>query len=113
MKLAGLVSLSHSLTHSLFRLHHRYGLTYYSPSLWMSTDVHRLDPIDLMEHPLRVIVMVAQSYAGLWKRNGYALLNQIYLYQNVRCRGEMYDRDIQCLQICASLLDPNEFLIQA
>ena len=124
----------------------RFGLTYYSPELLMSQATphpHRLDPIDLMEHPLRVIVMVAQSYAGMWRRNGeclieflmalwqwdrkrksnwlnsvllavsgYSLLNQIYLYHNVRCRGEMFDRDIQTLQICASLLDPNEYLIQ-
>ena len=29
-----------------------------------------------------------------------------------RCRGEMYDRDIQMLQLAAANVDPNQFLIQ-
>jgi hypothetical protein len=28
-----------------------------------------------------------------------------------RCRGEMYDRDIQLLQFCAATLPPDEFLV--
>lgn len=57
--------------------------------------------------------MVAQVHAGMWRRNGYALLNQLYFYHNVKCRSEMLDRDIVQLQIGASLLESNEFLIHA
>lgn len=55
--------------------------------------------------------MIAQVHAGLWRRNGYALLNQLYFYHNVKCRSEMLDRDIVLLQVGASLIESNEFLI--
>ncbi|XP_060594831.1 E3 ubiquitin-protein ligase UBR2-like isoform X1 [Ruditapes philippinarum] len=71
----------------------------------------RPDPAELIEFPLRVQVMVAQSNANMWRRNGYALINQIFFYHNVKCRTEMYDRDILMLQIGASMADGNEFLI--
>ncbi|KAM7298268.1 E3 ubiquitin-protein ligase UBR2 [Ixodes scapularis] len=69
-------------------------------------------PEQLMELPLRTQVMVAQFRAGMWRRNGYSLLNQIYFYHNVRLRGETYDRDVTLLQAAAALLESNEFLIQ-
>lgn len=68
-------------------------------------------PEQLMELPLRTQVMVAQFRAGMWRRNGYSLLNQIYFYHNVRLRNETYDRDITLLQAAAALLESNEFLI--
>ncbi|KAL3216691.1 hypothetical protein MRX96_032862 [Rhipicephalus microplus] len=68
-------------------------------------------PEQLMELPLRTQVMVAQFRAGMWRRNGYSLLNQIYFYHNVRLRNETYDRDITLLQATAALLESNEFLI--
>ncbi|XP_048736873.2 E3 ubiquitin-protein ligase UBR2-like isoform X4 [Ostrea edulis] len=74
-------------------------------------NVENLDPVKMIEPPLRAQVMIAQSQAGLWRRNGYALLNQIYFYHNVKCRQEMYDKDILMLQIGASVIDGNEFLI--
>ncbi|KAL1114922.1 hypothetical protein AAG570_007745 [Ranatra chinensis] len=55
--------------------------------------------------------MIAQVHAGMWRRNGYSLSNQIYLYHNVKCRGEMLDKDIVLLQVGASLIESNEFLI--
>ncbi|KAK3092305.1 hypothetical protein FSP39_001069, partial [Pinctada imbricata] len=70
-----------------------------------------VDPVELMEPPLRVQVMIAQTQAGMWRRNGYALLNQIFFYHNVKCRREMFDKDIVMLQICAAVIDSNEFLI--
>lgn len=68
-------------------------------------------PVFLIEMPLRTLVMIAQVNAGMWRRNGYSLVNQIYFYHNVRCRAEMYDRDIIMLQIGASLIEGNEFVI--
>lgn len=48
----------------------------------------------------------------MWRHNGYSLINQLYFYQNVRCRTEMYDRDIVLLQLSAALFDsPNSFLL--
>lgn len=48
----------------------------------------------------------------MWRRNGYSLINQLYFYQNVRCRTEMYDRDIVLLQLCAALsVSPDSFLL--
>ncbi|XP_067943651.1 E3 ubiquitin-protein ligase UBR2-like isoform X2 [Watersipora subatra] len=71
----------------------------------------RMDLADLLEYPLRVLVLLAQVQADMWKRNGYSILNQIYYYQFVKCRQEMYDRDIQLLQAIAALMDPNSFII--
>ena len=31
----------------------------------------------LMEYPLRTLAMVAQVQAGMWRRNGYAVINQV------------------------------------
>ena len=56
-------------------------------------------------------VMISQVHAGMWRRNGYSLLNQLYFYHNVKCRSEMLDRDIVVLQIGAALIESNEFLI--
>lgn len=47
----------------------------------------------------------------MWRRNGFSLINQIYFYHNVRCRQEMLDRDVMLLQIAATLIDSNEFLV--
>lgn len=52
-----------------------------------------------------------QVHAGMWRRNGFSLINQIYFYHNVRCRQEMLDRDVMLLQIAATLIDSNEFLV--
>lgn len=68
-------------------------------------------PVQIMEPVLRAQVMIAQVHAGMWRRNGYALLNSLFFYHNVKCRTEMLDRDITLLQISASLIESNEFLI--
>ncbi|XP_060067571.1 E3 ubiquitin-protein ligase UBR2-like isoform X1 [Ylistrum balloti] len=85
----------------------KHGLNFNSPELAMDS----LTPVDLIEPPLRVLVMIAQTQANMWRRNGYGLLNQIFFYHNVKCRREMYDKDIVMLQVGASVIDSNEFLI--
>lgn len=47
----------------------------------------------------------------MWRRNGYSLLHQLYFYRTARCRLEMLDRDIVCMQIAASLIESNQYLI--
>uniref|UniRef100_A0A3Q3JHU5 E3 ubiquitin-protein ligase n=1 Tax=Monopterus albus TaxID=43700 RepID=A0A3Q3JHU5_MONAL len=70
-----------------------------------------LSPPLLIELPLRCLVLCAQVHAGMWRRNGFSLVNQIYYYHNVKCRVEMFDKDIIMLQAGASMMDPNHFLM--
>ncbi|XP_078262328.1 E3 ubiquitin-protein ligase UBR1 [Rhinoraja longicauda] len=65
----------------------------------------------LMDHPLRCLVLMAQVSADMWRRNGFSLVNQVYYYRNVKWREEMFDKDIIMLQIAASIMDSNRFLI--
>uniref|UniRef100_A0A673M9G8 E3 ubiquitin-protein ligase n=1 Tax=Sinocyclocheilus rhinocerous TaxID=307959 RepID=A0A673M9G8_9TELE len=53
-----------------------------------------LSPPMLIEHPLRCLILCAQVHAGMWRRNGFSLVNQIYYYHNVKCRVEMFDKDL-------------------
>ncbi|CAF0746585.1 unnamed protein product [Didymodactylos carnosus] len=73
---------------------------------------YKIYPCFFYEEALRIQVLSAQHIAGLWRRNGYSLSNQLYFYSNIKCRKEMYDRDILALQIGASLTQPNTFLVQ-
>lgn len=86
----------------------KYGLNYNSPEFLVTG---KPSPEELMEPVLRTQVMIAQVHAGMWRRNGFSLINQIYFYHNVRCRQEMLDRDVMLLQIAATLIDSNEFLV--
>lgn len=47
----------------------------------------------------------------MWRRNGYSLLHQLYFYRSARCRVEMLDRDIVGMQIGASMIESNQYLI--
>uniref|UniRef100_A0A914X7B7 E3 ubiquitin-protein ligase n=1 Tax=Plectus sambesii TaxID=2011161 RepID=A0A914X7B7_9BILA len=69
-------------------------------------------PAALMEMPLRVNVLCAQSQASMWRRNGFSLINQIHNYFSPLCRTEMYDKDILMLQVGAALTEPNDFVIR-
>ncbi|XP_042869972.1 E3 ubiquitin-protein ligase UBR2-like isoform X5 [Penaeus japonicus] len=86
----------------------KYGLNYNSPEFLVTG---KPSPEELMEPVLRTQVMIAQVHAGMWRRNGFSLINQIYFYHNVRCRQEMLDRDVMLLQIAATLIDSNEILV--
>ena len=66
----------------------------------------------VLEMPLRTWVLVSQVHAGMWRRNGSSLQHQIFFYHNARCRGEMYDRDIQAMQFCAANMNHDSFLLQ-
>uniref|UniRef100_A0A914H4U2 E3 ubiquitin-protein ligase n=1 Tax=Globodera rostochiensis TaxID=31243 RepID=A0A914H4U2_GLORO len=67
----------------------------------------------LLEMPLRVLVLNAQvSAAQLWRRNGFSLINQVHNYASCLCRTEMFDRDIQTLQVVGATMEPNKFLIR-
>jgi BMFP domain-containing protein YqiC len=67
--------------------------------------------IDIMEPSLRTGVMIAQFRTGMWRRNGYSLVNQIIYFSGALMRREMFDRDILLLQECAAMCDANKFMI--
>ncbi|XP_050074197.1 E3 ubiquitin-protein ligase UBR1 [Anopheles maculipalpis] len=68
-------------------------------------------PEQIIEPVLCARTMISQVHAGMWRRNGYALINQLFFYRNVKCRYEMLDRDIVILQIGASLIEANKYII--
>ncbi|XP_077394028.1 E3 ubiquitin-protein ligase UBR1 isoform X1 [Festucalex cinctus] len=74
-------------------------------------DKESYDFRSLAEHPLRCVVLAAQVSAEMWRRNGLSLVSQVYYYQDVKCRDEMYDKDVLMLQIAASRMDANHFLM--
>ena len=43
--------------------------------------------------------MAVQVLAGMWKRNGYSVVNQVINYQFYYSREVMYDKDIVMLQV--------------
>ena len=86
----------------------KYDLNYNEPNFIVGK---KPTPVQLIELPLRTQVMIAQFRAGMWRRNGYSLVNQVYFYHNVKLRDEMYDRDILMLQIGAARCEPNEYMI--
>ncbi|KAJ8911051.1 hypothetical protein NQ315_004698 [Exocentrus adspersus] len=104
------VSIHLPLTRFLAALHlylEKFNLHFDGPEF----QVPKPTPVQIIEPVLRGQVMIAQVHAGMWRRNGYALLNTLFFYHNVKCRTEMLDRDITLLQIGASLIESNEFLI--
>uniref|UniRef100_UPI003AAB0406 E3 ubiquitin-protein ligase UBR1 isoform X1 n=1 Tax=Centroberyx gerrardi TaxID=166262 RepID=UPI003AAB0406 len=76
-----------------------------------SADPESFNYTQFVEHPLRCVVLAAQVSAEMWRRNGLSLVSQVYYYQDVKCRDEMYDKDILMLQIASSKMDPNHFLM--
>uniref|UniRef100_A0A671S0N4 E3 ubiquitin-protein ligase n=1 Tax=Sinocyclocheilus anshuiensis TaxID=1608454 RepID=A0A671S0N4_9TELE len=84
-------------------------------ALLSKTEVSELSPPMLIEHPLRCLILCAQVHAGMWRRNGFSLVNQIYYYHNVKCRVEMFDKDLIMLQVsmmCVSLTVSQDVLQQ-
>ncbi|XP_049790695.1 E3 ubiquitin-protein ligase UBR2 [Schistocerca nitens] len=105
------VSIHLPLSRFLAGLHlhlEKFGLEFRSNEF---KNIPKPTPELIIEPVLRTQVMISQVHAGMWRRNGYSLLNQLYFYHNVKCRSEMLDRDIILLQVGASLIESNEFLI--
>lgn len=72
---------------------------------------YKPSPAFIMDPCLRTQVFVAQVNAGMWTRNGFSVLERVRLYTSPKHRLETLDKDIVALQITASLMEPNEFLI--
>lgn len=65
----------------------------------------------LIEHPLRVIVMLSQIKIGFWVRNGFSIRTQLHIYKNSGIRESGYRRDLFMVQFIASVADPNLILM--
>jgi E3 ubiquitin-protein ligase UBR2 len=65
----------------------------------------------IIEPSLRALGLVNQTHAGLWKKNGLSVMSQVYHYSHNRLRDEMLNRDIICMQLGASFLDSDQFLL--
>lgn len=52
----------------------------------------------IFDHPLRVVVWLAQMKAGMWVRNGITLRHQAHTYRSVSTRDVGYQRDIFMIQ---------------
>lgn len=105
-----IVSIHAPLTRVLAALHTRLALHSLDFSKFPLIESNKISVNSLIEPSLRAQVLVSQSNAGLWRRNGYSLMSQVYFYNNIRCRSEMSDRDILCLQMGASLMNSDEFI---
>lgn len=73
--------------------------------------IKNLCPEEIIEPVLRAQAMISQVHAGMWRRNGYSLINQLFFYHNVKCRTEMLDRDIVLLQLGAAFIPSDKFII--
>ena len=69
-----------------------------------------LDATLFVEHPLRCLVFAAQVSAGMWRRNGYTVLNLAYNYGRAPLSKTMRDMDILAVQLSASALGCDAFV---
>eukprot|EP00736_Rhodelphis_marinus_P013906 Rmarinus@m.10585 len=66
--------------------------------------------LKLLDTTLKTMVFLAQVEAGMWIRNGSAVLTTTRVYCDPLCHALMPDMDLFILQICACLLPPSHFL---
>ena len=77
------------------------------------TAFKQLSPLDaslFVEHPLRCLVFAAQVGAGMWRRNGYTVLNLAYNYGRAPLSKTMRDMDILAVQLAAAALGGDAFI---
>ncbi|KAK2532278.1 Ubr1 [Columba guinea] len=76
-------------------------------------------PYRVSADPVSIHLPLSRTLAGLHVRLSktgtisrlHEFVSPVFYYQDVKCREEMYDKDIIMLQIGASLMDPNQFLL--
>lgn len=64
----------------------------------------------LLEHPLRIFLVLAQSQAGMWVRNGLAIPGQQYAYCGPFLCETMYETDVTALQLACCTLGADTFV---
>uniref|UniRef100_A0A6I8NA37 E3 ubiquitin-protein ligase n=2 Tax=Ornithorhynchus anatinus TaxID=9258 RepID=A0A6I8NA37_ORNAN len=76
-------------------------------------------PFRVSTDPVSIHLPLSRTLAGLHvrlsRRGAVSRLREsvpsVFYYQDVKCREEMYDKDIIMLQIGASMMDPDRFLL--
>eukprot|EP00127_Corallochytrium_limacisporum_P003350 Clim_evm39s148 gene=Clim_evmTU39s148 len=76
-------------------------------------DLGPVNMVQLMEHPIRIMALLAQVRSNMWVRNGFSIKNQVYNYSGSYFRESMYDLDIAYLQTMLATMNGNEFLVSA
>ncbi|KAJ3693678.1 hypothetical protein LUZ60_009158 [Juncus effusus] len=64
----------------------------------------------LVEHPLRIRVFCAQVRAGMWRKNGDAVILSTDWYRMVQWLEEGLESDLFLMQCCAALAPPESFV---
>ena len=65
----------------------------------------------LFEPTVRIVTCCAQISAGMWRRNGYAMVSQLHNYADYRLREHLQDVDMLLLQLSLTVLGPAHFSI--
>lgn len=87
--------------------------------------------MNVLDYPIRTIVLLSQINCGVWVRNGYSVRNQVniyiernkkkknnnshslqaYTYKDINVRENTLDRDIYLLQVGFIVCDSNQLLL--
>ena len=65
----------------------------------------------LVEHPLRIQVLLAQIRAGMWRLNGETMFRRGWFYRSAYFYDLGFDLDLFILQCAAVLLHPDELML--
>ena len=65
----------------------------------------------LVEHPLRIQVLLAQIRAGMWRLNGETMFRRGWFYRSAYFYDLGFDLDLFVLQCAAVLLHPDELML--
>lgn len=68
------------------------------------------EAMDLICHPLRIQVFLAQVRAGMWNRNGRSVIGQALLYRSIICAEWFVDMDLFLQQTCAIIAGEDRFV---
>lgn len=99
-----------------FMMHHiirQDGVSVREAICGVSGGVSEDDVRRLMRHPLRISAFLGQVRAGMWKRNGSNLANQVQFYFNSLTSDWFLDLDLFIQQCCAVVLGPRIFTEEA
>ncbi|KAJ6236612.1 ubiquitin ligase e3 alpha-related [Anaeramoeba flamelloides] len=67
--------------------------------------------LTLVEHLIRLQVLTSEISIGIWNRNDSSIKHQINLQRGPLFSQFCIDKDVFLLQVCASLLDPEHFIL--
>ena len=70
-----------------------------------------LEPANLLDTPLRSILLSQQIEANMWKRNGTTMENQSSCYRD-HYKSIMWDKDLLALQLLLSQCQPDDALLR-